>query len=86
MAEPGGLVADKAGGGGGRAESGPQRACASVQVCLCISVSVFQRGHTGKLGSDRCKKSDCEWGEDREAYRQKGEGVLTYHLGSFKIM
>lgn len=25
-------------------------------------------------------------GREGEAYRQKGEGALTYHLGSFKII
>lgn len=40
----------------------------------------------GKPDSDNYKESDCEWGEEGEAYRQKGEGALTYHVGSFKII
>lgn len=85
MAEPRGLVADKAGGGGQsrvRLRS-RMRVCASVHLYERVSVS--KRSH-GKLDSDSYKESDCESGEEGEAYRQKGEGVLTYHLGSFKII
>lgn len=61
------------------------RTCAYICVCLYKHISISERTYR-MLDRDSYKESDWEWRKDGESHRQKGEDVLTYHLGFFNII